>query len=126
MTPFDREPDDRGMWLGKAILIASTIGLCLSVGFCSYAAWGAECPIPGKVYRTPMGNEYRVMFVPHEAVQIAASGQPHNYVAAAVAMPGFIWADESLPCESIPFAHEIRHLDGESHGPDGVFKQEMK
>lgn len=68
---------------------------------------------------TPEGHSYRVLYVPGEAVRIAASGTRHNYIAYAVAFPGWIWADSSLPCRIIPWQHEIKHLDGWVHDANG-------
>lgn len=64
---------------------------------------------------TPEGHSYRVLYVPSEAITIAASGQRHNYRALAVAFQGWIWADASVPCRIIPWQHEMKHLDGWSH-----------
>jgi hypothetical protein len=68
---------------------------------------------------TPEGHSYHVLYVPSEAIKIAASGAQHNYLAIAVAFPGWIWADASLPCRIIPWQHEMKHLDGWSHDANG-------
>jgi hypothetical protein len=69
---------------------------------------------------TPGGHFYRVLYVPPQAVTIAASGQMHNYIAVAVALvPGWIWADRNIPCAVIPWEHEEMHLDGWVHDADG-------
>ena len=56
-----------------------------------------------------------MLYVPSKTVRIAASGILHNYIAYAVAFPGWIWADAFLPCRIIPWEHEIKHLDGWVH-----------
>ena len=68
---------------------------------------------------TPGGHAYQVRYVPRQAISIAASGQPHNYAAVAVAFPGWIWVADDAPCGTIPWDHEEMHLDGWRHNPDG-------
>lgn len=68
---------------------------------------------------TPEGHSYRVLYVPREVIKIATSKTPHNYVATALAVPGWIWVDADLPCQFIPWQHEMKHLDGWSHDANG-------
>jgi hypothetical protein len=68
---------------------------------------------------TPDGRPYDVRYVPREAIRLAAAAQPHNYVAVAVAFPGWIWAADDVPCGTIPWEHEELHLDGWVHDPNG-------
>ena len=68
---------------------------------------------------TPEGHSYRVLYVPSEAIRLAAAGQAHNYVAIAIAFQGWVWAADDVPCRMIPWQHEIKHLDGWVHDANG-------
>ena len=84
-----------------------------------FASRNASADICWQSGITPEGHSYHVLYASSEAIKIAASGKPHNYVAVAVAFPGWIWADASLPCNIIPWKHEMKHLDGWSHDANG-------
>jgi hypothetical protein len=96
-----------------------TIVVILAAVLMFFASRNASAEICWQSGITPEGHSYRVLYVPHEAIQIAASETRHNYIAVAVAFSGWIWADASLPCRIIPWQHEMKHLDGWSHDANG-------
>ncbi len=84
-----------------------------------FASRNASAEICWQSGITPEGHMYQVRYVPIEAIKIAASSKPHNYVAVAVAFTGSIWVANDVPCGMIPWKHEIKHLDGWSHDANG-------
>lgn len=98
-----------------AILAAA----CIAAATASPPASAATPDICWQNGVTPGGHVYQVRYVPRRAITLAASGQPHNYVAVAVAFPGWIWVADDVPCGTIPWEHEEMHLDGWIHNPDG-------
>jgi len=120
----DRDPISG--WITLTIWAVALVTV-LGLGKC---AQGAECPKEGIAYTTEQGNTFHVLYVPREAVVIAASAVPHSYFPAAVAFGpkdnGWIWADSSIPCEQIPWGHEMHHIDGMTHNASGVWNKEER
>ena len=103
--------EDKPKWIAIFVLALVTI---LAMGRSSYAAdicWQSGV--------TPEGHHFRVLYMPRQVIAAAASGRPHNYVAVAVAFPGWIWATDDIPCSRIPWKHEMMHLDGWDHDANG-------
>lgn len=119
MTDFDpNERDGRG--LGSAILFVIAAA---GVGIISLLAYkSARSDVCWTSGITPGGNHYTVRYVPREAINIAASGQAHDYVPVAVAFPGGLWVADDAPCNQIPWDHEEKHLDGWWHYADGKLR----
>jgi len=100
----------------RTLLASASLAACI-VGPCAPAEAADICWQSGV---TPEGHHYGVLYVPPQAIAIAASGQRHNYIAVAVALlPGWIWVAKDIPCDTIPWNHEERHLDGWVHDADG-------
>jgi hypothetical protein len=68
---------------------------------------------------TPEGHHFKVVYVPYESIRTMADRTPHLYQAIAYAVPGIIYAANDVPCSRIPWAHEMKHLDGWVHDASG-------
>lgn len=107
-----------------AHLINTVCARALALAIIAVAASGLAAPsaaadICWRHGVTPEGHSYQVLYVPSEAIRLAASGQAHNYLAIAIAFQGWIWAAADVPCRTIPWQHEIKHLDGWVHDANG-------
>lgn len=92
------------------ILLAITAA---AISFCGRSAFATD--ICWKSGVTPDGHHYQVLYVPFETIKIATSRVPHRYMAVAFAVQGWIWAANDVPCGTIPWEHEMKHLDGWEH-----------